>query len=339
MYKKMNLSSLTSIKNSFLTNLKDVYTKERCSHFKEFLKHCFKQGNKIYFFSGSKPILRGIKKDDQNFIFFDEQEKIEVELDNDAISQLNNLLKNERQIKKMVQNNKSIMETLIDAYQAGEYTTINGKPFLVYDIETTTPSTQNLRLYEFLIAYSINSVEKGKTLPFRFIDTDKITKFVQFLDSFDWYIVGFNNIWFDNPVSVYNTHMVSDQEQALIDRINKKSIDLFLFIRHLTGKRVWLNKVSNAFIGLQKTLESWAEWWDLFRRYKEENDLVARKTFKEYCKNDVKMTLLVLLYLMHYQKISLDEQEFSFSLDDLIRLWSQPKHISETEYWPDIWLF
>jgi hypothetical protein len=35
---------------------------------------------------------------------------------------------------------------------------------------------------------------------------------------------------------------------------------------------------------------------------------------------------------MHYQKISLDEQEFSFSLDDLIRLGSQPKHISETEY-------
>ena len=51
---------------------------------------------------------------------------------------------------------------------------------------------------------------------------------------FDGYIVGFNSIAFDNIVSVYNVG--GDEED--IKKINAKSIDLFLFIQAMTGKRL-----------------------------------------------------------------------------------------------------
>jgi hypothetical protein len=51
---------------------------------------------------------------------------------------------------------------------------------------------------------------------------------------FDGYIVGFNSIAFDNIVSVYNVGGNDDDIQKLHD----KSIDLFLFVRAMTGKRL-----------------------------------------------------------------------------------------------------
>jgi hypothetical protein len=51
---------------------------------------------------------------------------------------------------------------------------------------------------------------------------------------FDGYIIGFNSIAFDNIVSVYNVGLQEDD----IKKINEKSIDLFLFVRAMTGKRL-----------------------------------------------------------------------------------------------------
>ncbi|MEI6774363.1 MAG: hypothetical protein WCL18_06335 [bacterium] len=46
--------------------------------------------------------------------------------------------------------------------------------------------------------------------------------------------MGFNSIAFDNMVSVYNV----DGSEDDIKQLNEKSIDLFLFVRAMTGKRL-----------------------------------------------------------------------------------------------------
>ncbi|MBQ9553452.1 hypothetical protein IJU97_00340 [bacterium] len=41
--------------------------------------------------------------------------------------------------------------------------------------------------------------------------------------------------------------------------------------------------------------------------------------FKKYCKNDVRMTALVMFYFLHYKKIFIDDESFEFTLDDFIK--------------------
>ncbi|MBR6907274.1 hypothetical protein IKN40_01905 [bacterium] len=40
--------------------------------------------------------------------------------------------------------------------------------------------------------------------------------------------------------------------------------------------------------------------------------------FKKYCKNDVRMTALVMFYFLHYQKIFIDDEEFVFTMEDFL---------------------
>ncbi|OQY39932.1 MAG: hypothetical protein B6229_02790 [Spirochaetaceae bacterium 4572_7] len=88
--------------------------------------------------------------------------------------------------------------------------------------------------------------------------------------------------------------------------INKKSLDIFYFIRNITGKRIGLNKISEAFIGIKKTLESGAEGEVLRKKYKDTGDEKFLDEFKQYCKNDVRMTAFVLLYLLHFKKVFIE---------------------------------
>jgi hypothetical protein len=50
----------------------------------------------------------------------------------------------------------------------------------------------------------------------------------------------------------------------------------------------------------------------------DDNDEEALETLKQYCKNDVRMTALVLLYLLHYKKVFIEGEEITFSLDEII---------------------
>jgi predicted RNA-binding protein with PIN domain len=43
------------------------------------------------------------------------------------------------------------------------------------------------------------------------------------------------------------------------------------------------------------------------KKYYESGDIASLNTFKEYCKNDVRMTAMVLLYLLHYQEFVMDD--------------------------------
>ena len=56
----------------------------------------------------------------------------------------------------------------------------------------------------------------------------------------------------DNMVSVYNIGG-SDED---IKKLDEKTIDLFLFVRAMTGKRLGLNKIAEALVNVSKTLTS-----------------------------------------------------------------------------------
>ena len=83
---------------------------------------------------------------------------------------------------------------------------------------------------------------------------------------FDGYIIGFNSIGYDNIVTAYNC----GYSQPEIDTLNNKSIDLFLFVRHLLQRRMSLNKLGAALVGAKKTLESGLEGVALRKKYKDE---------------------------------------------------------------------
>ena len=83
---------------------------------------------------------------------------------------------------------------------------------------------------------------------------------------------------------------------------------------------MWLNKISDSLVGVKKTLDSWADVENLWKEWKSSDDNKILKKIQEYCKNDVRMTALVLLYLLHFKKVDLDNEDFVFDIDKLIEL-------------------
>ena len=314
MYKKLSIEQLLSLKTDFFSNLKKAFSREKYPTLKAYLKDLFKEGDDVYYFFRWQPTLRFSKLDADEILLVDEREKIELYANSDVINQLHNMCKNDKQITKQQKNSKSQSKLLEDAINAGEFQQINGKNYIVYDIETTY-ATKDLTQTKFLLGYAYIMKEgKGE---YRYIWPDALPKFVDFMLSFDGYIIWFNSIWFDNPVSVYNT---PGWTKEMIETIDAKSLDLYLFMLHLTKKRIWLNRLANALVWVQKTLESWAEWEVLMKKYEETGDEQYLKEFKKYCKNDVKMTLLVLIYLLKYQKVDMDNEEYEYSPEDFLQL-------------------
>lgn len=198
----------------------------------------------------------------------------------------------------------------MDEFQTGNYSTILGKPYLVYDIETTV--VDDLKSAKFLLAYAM--YPDGTKMEYRPVMQSDLKAFVDEMLAFDGYIVGFNQIWFDNPVSVRNAGYGQDE----IDILNQKSIDLYVFFQNLTKKRIGLNKLSEALIGIQKTLSSGAEGEVLWNKYIETKEEKYLEEFKKYCKNDVRMTALVMFYFLHFKKIFHDGEGFSYTIEDFV---------------------
>ena len=80
-----------------------------------------------------------------------------------------------------------------------------------------------------------------------------------------------------------------------------------------------LNKLSRSLVGLGKTLESGKESENLRQTYLE-GDEKALKILNNYCKNDVKMTYLSLWYILYFQKLSLDDQDHEYTIEEFIAL-------------------
>lgn len=288
----------------------------------DLFKKIFKEGKEIYYMNRWDFTFR-FQDTGNEYILMDEREKIQLILDDQGKREFQTMVKNFFIKKERVTGQKSIEQILLDEFHTGKYSTIWGKKYMVYDIETDT-NIENLKETKFLLAYAMHPTD-GNKMTYEYIDQEELRTFVQKMLDFDWYIVGFNSIAFDNIVSVYNIWGNEDD----IKKINEKSIDLFLFVRAMTGKRLWLNKIAEALVNISKTLSSWAEWEILYKKYLEDNDLDALEEFKKYCKNDVRMTMLIFLYLMHFKKLFIEGEEITFTLDELIE--KSCKEIKETE--------
>lgn len=287
----------------------------------DFFKKIFREGKEIYYMYRGDFTFR-FQDTGTEYILMDEKEKIQVVLDDEEKRAFQSLMKSFILKKERIVGQKSIEQILLDEFNTGEYSSIWGKPYMVYDIETDT-NIENLKETKFFLAYAMYPNEHNK-MTYEYIDQDWLQRFVQKMLDFDGYIVGFNNIAFDNVVSVHNAGGSEEDIQTL----NEKSLDLFLFVRAVTGKRIGLNKIAEALVNVSKTLTSWAEWEVLYKQYTEFNDLKALEEFKNYCKNDVRMTTLVFLYLMHFKKLFIEGKEITFTLEDLVD--KSRKEIKET---------
>ncbi len=79
-----------------------------------------------------------------------------------------------------------------------------------------------------------------------------------------------------------------------------------------------LNPLSKALVNVGKTLESGTEAEKLYNDYHDNGNQKAMQELKKYCKNDVKMTLLVWLALIKQQKLRWEGNEVTFSVEELI---------------------
>ncbi len=335
MYRKYTLDQLLQTKTSFFQNLSKILYRKRYETLKQYLKDMIKEWNHVYFFNRSNPTFSIKYEWWSSFVFYDEREKIQLPLQWESLSKLHSLLKDTRKIKKHATSAQKIDKMLQEWFKSWKhFGHINNKPYLVYDIETTL-ATQDLSQTKFYLAYAYIVLEPWKWV-YKYIWPEAIDAFVDYMLAFDGYIVWFNNIRFDNPVSVYNTNAPSNEK---IQALNAKSIDLFLFLRNLTWRRLGLNRVASALVWVEKTLSSWAEWDVLMQKYYETWDESFLKEFKAYCKNDVQMTVLVLFYFMYKKSVHLDDEDYEYTLDEFVSLsqkqrWETNKYEDE-----DGWMF
>jgi len=326
MYKKFSLDEIKNIKNDFIPHLYKIIKKEKCQWINDLVKFIFKEWNQVYFFERwdaafkiAKIISDTWNQDLDILELTDEKERIQLTVPFNDKSKLQGLIKTYIIKKERQLWQRSIEQILFDEFKTWDYNTINWKPYIVYDIETTVWAWNNLDTYKFLLAYSMAPGDEKMT--YKYIDQEWLQEFAQKLLDFDGYIIWFNSFAFDNPITMKQGWFWEEELKI----INKKSLDLFYFIRNITGKRIWLNKISEAFIWIKKTLESWAEGEVLRKQYKNTGDTKFLEEFKKYCKNDVRMTAFVLLYLLHFKKIFIEWTEKTFTIDDFVKF-AKPKN-------------
>lgn len=325
MYKRFTLDELKKINTWFFDHLKALYTKHQHAYFKGFLKETMKEGKRVYFFQSNKPYFRIQEQAGGIYRFVDEQEKIEVLANEDDVNAMHNLFKNSWELKAIKQENKTILDGLIHEYQAWQRNLIEDKPFVVYDIETTFDGPL-LTNQHFEMAYSIASDERNtEKMQYKYIDRINMKRYCDYLLNYDWRIIWYNQIWFDNPVLCMNVWYGKEE----IDILNKKSIDPFLFLRKTLWRRISLNNVAKALISSWKTLTSWKEWEELLQEYKKTGDEKTLRKVKKYCRNDVHITLWVFLALLKHKKIHVEWKMYEFWLEDILLKWGYQNAVNE----------
>ena len=320
MYKKMTYEELLQLKSGFFETLKGILKKNRYPTLKDYLTVTSKQGNMLYHVARQECIRRTIFVNGMDeVVFYDEKEKIEMTADKATLAKMASLLRDDKKLAAQKKASVSIEQTLMQAFAEGKLDTIDGKDYLVYDIETSYASN-DLSKTIFYIGYAY--IVQGGKGTYRVIEQDTLSKFLDYLVKFKGYIIGFNSLAFDNPVTVHQGLTFSDrfsqeEYERLLAIIDEKSLDLYQFVSWLTKKRIGLNKLSRSLVGLGKTLESGKEAEVLWKAH-QEGDKKAMTTLKEYCKNDVRMTYLALWYLLLYKKLSRENQEHEYTIQEFI---------------------
>ncbi len=319
MYKRLSLDELTNINTKFFKNIHTIYTKRKHTFFKAFLRELMVETSSHYFLEWWRPLFRiqhlsTDEKWNEQYRFVDEEEKIECFVDNDWINTIHNLLKNIRAVDKIAKENKTIIEGLFDRLESGELQYIMDKPYVTYDIETTFDGEGHSHQH-FEMAYSVSTDDISNGLTYSYIDRTSMQRYCDYLLEYPGRIIWYNQIWFDNPVLIHNCWY----GQTELDILNKKSIDPFLFFHKLLKRRLKLSKIAESLVSSGKTLESWAEWANLLQEYKRTGDKKALRKVKKYCKNDVRITLWVFLYLLSNNKVHIEGETKEFDLNTLIQ--------------------
>jgi len=333
MYKRLNFDQLTQINTDFFKNLHKMYTRKWHTLFKWFLREVFEDSNSHYFWDGTRPLFRMQKLDTQQYRFVDEKDKIECILDDDGINKVHNLLKNMRQVDKIANDNLTIIEWLFSKCVKWDLQYIQDKPFVTYDIETTYDGEGISHQY-FEMAYSVSTHDLSKGLVYNYIDNTSMQRYCDYLLEYPGWIVWYNQIWFDNPVLIHNC----GYGQAELDILNMKSIDPFLLLYKLLRKRLKLTKVAESLVSMGKTLDSGAEGSKLLNEYKRTGDKKALNKVKKYCKNDVRITLGIFLYLLEHKKVHIEWESKEFSIQQMIERWNTAKN-DETQDGTQWWFF
>ncbi|MDR0860919.1 MAG: hypothetical protein LBO09_08355 [Candidatus Peribacteria bacterium] len=158
MYKKFTLAELTSIQNNFISHLYKIIQQEKCQGINDFCKFAFKEGNELFYFDRGEVVFK-IVLENNKLHFFDEKEKIEVEVPADQKGGLQDMIKSFI-IHKGRQTGHTIKEILRAEFSKGTFAKMLDKPYLVYDIETSLiPDDKNLKNVEFYIGYYMEEKE------------------------------------------------------------------------------------------------------------------------------------------------------------------------------------
>ena len=316
MYKKFTLEELSTIQNNLIPHLYTVIQREKCQWVNDFFKIAFHEWNEVMFFDRGNPLIT-IQLIDNRIHINDEVDNIQIQVPANEKGELNRLMiryisKKQRQVWQ-----RTIEQILMDTFVQWKFYDILWKPYLVYDIETALISWEvsETNFPEYYLWFSMEESEPWK-MTYSCIMMKDLKDFVQKMLDFDWYIIGYNQIYFDNPVSAYNAWLWKKEVEIL----NEKSLDLYVFFMQLTGRRMGLNKVSDSLVWVKKTWDSWADVESLWKERKNNNDNKILKKIQEYCKNDVRMTALVLLYLLHFQKVDMDNEDYTFDINQFIEL-------------------
>ena len=245
-----------------------IIQRENYQWVNDFFKDIFHEWDEIIYFDRWNPLITISLISNQIYIS-DEIDNIQIQVPADNKSELNRLMIRYISKKQKQSWQKTIEQILMDAFVEWKFYLSLGKPYLVYDIETALISwdVSSVNFPEYYIWYSMEETQQGK-MKYSCIMKEDLKDFVQKMIDFDWYIIWFNQIYFDNPVSVYNAWL-ADEELKII---NEKSLDLYVFFQQLTGKRMWLNKISDSLVWVKKTLDSWADVENLWREWKNTDD-------------------------------------------------------------------
>lgn len=300
MYKKMNLDDLLSVQTTLFERLVQLCTQQKHPFLKGLLKEVVADSERVLFIQQSKPTIWFYPLDDGWLRMTDEVEHIELLMSADDVERLHNLLKDKHAMIQ-VKKKHTVFQDLLRQFQQGSLHKFAGKTFLVYDIETTFDSRGGEQ--EFAIAYAIDSAKNhSDELVYQYVDREWLRDFAQQLLDYPWRVVGFNQISFDNPITMKQAWF----DEAALATVQAKSLDPFQLVRGMTWRRMSLQAMATALIDAWKTLSSGAEGQELLDKWYRDGDRKALEKVKEYCRNDVEITLGVFLYMIRYQSVDLD---------------------------------
>lgn len=317
MYKKMHLDDLLTVQTTLFERLVQLCTQQKHPVLKSLLKEFLADSDRVYFFHQNKPTIWLYTQPDNGVRLTDEIEHIELILSEEEVDRLHNLLKN-KQTMITASKQDTVFQDLLKQFQENKLHLFAWKPFVVYDIETTFDGRGGEQ--QFAIGYAIDSQEDHTNeLVYRYVDRDGLRAFAQYLLEYPWWVVWFNQISFDNPITMLQAWYSS----ADLAVVQAKSLDPFQLVRGMTGRRMSLQAMATALIDAWKTLSSGAEGQELLDKWFLDGDIKALEKVKAYCKNDVSITLGVFLYMIRYQRVDLDGKHLVLDDKAFLQWWTK----------------